>query len=142
MSGLVVIFSIDEIRGGITQKVLKRSGFETLLLRTILRAKDAIAKHAPKVVIFDIGSYFSEEVNEIRSLCGALEHTPVIVLGNRSITGRFEGTGIRVELVLSDPLDPELIVEKVKEVFSLKVKGKPSEGDTLEEDLKHFLKLD
>jgi len=47
-----------------------------------------------------------------------------------------------VELVLSDPLDPELIVAKVKEVLSLSVKGKSSEGDTLEEDLKHFLKLD
>ncbi len=142
MSDLVLIFSIDEIRGGITQKVLKRSGFEALLLRMILGAKNAIAKHAPGVVIFDIGSYLSEEVNQILNLCGTLEHTPVILLGDRSITDRFEGTGIRVELVLSDPLDPELIVAKVKEVLSLKVKEKPSEDDTLEEDLKHFLKLE
>lgn len=142
MSDLVLIFSIDDLRGGITQKVLKRSGFEALLLRTILGAKDAIEKHAPGVVIFDISSYFSEEVNQIRNLCGTLEHTPIILLGDRSITDRFEGTGIREELVLSDPLDPELIVAKVKEVLSLKVNERPSEGDTLEEDLKHFLKLD
>ena len=142
MSNMVLIFSIDELRGGITQKVLKRSGFEALLLRMILGAKNAIAKHAPGVVIFDIGSYLSEEVNQIRNLCGTLEHTPVILLGDRSITDRFEGTGIREKLVLSDPLDPELIVAKVKEVLSLKVKENPSEGDTLEEDLKHFLKLD
>jgi len=142
VSNMVLIFSIDELRGGITQKVLKRSGFEALLLRMILGAKNAIAKHAPGVVIFDIGSYLSEEVNQIRNLCGTLEHTPVILLGDRSITDRFEGTGIREKLVLSDPLDPELIVAKVKEVLSLKVKENPSEGDTLEEDLKHFLKLD
>jgi len=142
MSDLVVIFSTDEIRGGITQEVLKRSGFEALLLPMILGAKDAIAKHAPGVVIFDISSYFSEEVNQIRNLCGTLEHTPVILLGDRSITDRFEGTGIREELFLSDPLDPELIVAKVKEVLSLKVKEKPSESDTLEEDLKDFLNLD
>jgi len=139
---LVLIFSIDELRGGITQKVLKRSGFEALLLRMIMGAKNAIAKHAPGVVIFDIGSYLSEEVNQIRNLCGTLEHTPVILLGDRSITDRFEGTGISKELFLSDPLDPELIVAKVKEVFSLKVKEKFSEGDTLEDDLKHFLKLE
>jgi len=139
---LVLIFSIDELRGGITQKVLKRSGFEALLLRMIMGAKNAIAKHAPGVVIFDIGSYLSEEVNQIRNLCGTLEHTPVILLGDRSITDRFEGTGISKELFLLDPLDPELIVAKVKEVFSLKVKEKFSEGDTLEDDLKHFLKLE
>ena len=142
MYNLVLIFSIDELRGGITQKVLKRSGFEALLLRMIMGAKNAIAKHAPGVVIFDIGSYLSEEVNQIRNLCGTLEHTPVILLGDRSITDRFEGTGISKELFLSDPLDPELIVAKVKEVFSLKVKEKFSEGDTLEDDLKHFLKLE
>ena|GEM_PF-1340438 len=142
MSDLVLIFSIDDLRGGITQKVLKRSGFDALLFRMILGAKNAIAKHAPGVVIFDIGSYLSEEVNQIRNLCGTLEHTPVILLGDRSITDRFEGTGISKELFLSDPLDPELIVAKVKEVFSLKVKEKLSEGDTLEQDLKHFLNLD
>ncbi|GAH14791.1 unnamed protein product [marine sediment metagenome] len=71
-----------------------------------------------------------------------LEHTPVMLLGDRSITDRFEGSGIREELVLSDPLDPELIVAKVKEALSLKVKEKPSESDTLEEDLKDFLNLD
>ena len=142
MCGLALIFSTDKIRGGIIQKVLKRGGFEALLLRTILGAKDAIVKHAPGIVIFDVSSYFSEEVNQIRNLCGTLEDTPVIVLGDRSITDRFEGTGIRQELVLSDPLDPELIVAKVKEVLSLKVKKSPPEDDTLEEDLKHFLKLD
>ena len=142
MSDLVLIFSMDDLRGRITQKVLKRSGFEALLLRMILGAKDTIAKHAPGIVIFDISSYFSEEVNQIRNLCGTLEHTPVILLGDRSITDRFEGTEISKELFLSDPLDPELIVAKVKEILSLKAKEKPSEGDTLEDNLKHFLNLD
>ena len=142
MCGLALIFSTDKIRGGIIQKVLKRGGFEALLLRTILGAKDAIVKHAPGIVIFDVSSYFSEEVNQIRNLYGILEHTPVIVLGDRSITDGFGGIRIGVELVLSDPLDPELIVAKVKEVLSLKVKKSPPEDDTLEEDLKHFLKLD
>ena len=142
MSDLVLIFSMDKIRGGITQKVLKRSGFEALLFPMILGAKNAIAKYAPGVVIFDIDSYLSGEVNQIRNLGGTLEHTPVILLGDRSITDRFEGAGIREKLVLSDPLDPELIVAKVKEGLSLKVKEKSSEGDTLEEDLKHFLNLE
>jgi len=63
MSDLVLIFSTDELRGWITQKVLKRSGFEALLLRMILGAKDLIAKHAPGVVIFDVSSCLEKHNN-------------------------------------------------------------------------------
>lgn len=142
MSYPVLIFSADELRGGITQKILRRSGFEVLLLSKILGARDTIARHAPSVVIFDTYSCFSEEINQIRNLCRVLDHTAVIVLGDPSIIDRFEGPGIRRELCLSNPLDPELIASKVKGVFSSKAKERRSESDTLESDLKHFLKLD
>jgi DNA-binding response OmpR family regulator len=138
----VLIFSTDDLRGGITQKRLNRSGFEVLLLSKILGARDTIAKHAPSVVIFDTYSCFSGEINQIRNLCRTLEHTAVIVLGDPSIIDRFEGPGISKELCLSNPLDPELIASKVSEVFSSKAKEKCSESDALEADLKHFLKLD
>jgi DNA-binding response OmpR family regulator len=137
----VLIFSTDDLRGGITQKRLNRSGFEVLLLSKILGARDTIAKHAPSVVIFDTYSCFSGEINQIRNLCRTLEHTAVIVLGDPSIIDRFEGPGISKELCLSNPLDPELIASKVSEVFSSKAKEKCSESDALEADLKHFLKL-
>ncbi len=138
----VLIFSTDDLRGGITQKRLNRSGFEVLLLSKVLGARDTIAKHAPSVVIFDTYSCFSGEINQIRNLCRTLEHTAVIVLGDPSIIDRFEGPGISKELCLSNPLDPELIASKVSEVFSSKAKEKCSESDALEADLKHFLKLD
>jgi DNA-binding response OmpR family regulator len=138
----VLIFSTDDLRGGITQKRLNRSGFEVLLLSKILGARDTIAKHAPGVVIFDTYSCFSGEINQIRNLCRTLEHTAVIVLGDPSIIDRFEGPGISKELCLSNPLDPELIASKVKEVFSSKAREQRSENDALEADLKHFLKLD
>jgi DNA-binding response OmpR family regulator len=138
----VVIFSTDDLRGGITQKILKRSRFEVLLISTMLGARDAIAKHTPSIVIFDTYGCFSEEINRIRNLCRTLEHTVVIVLGDPSIIDRFEGPGIRKGLCLSDPLDPELIASKVKQVFSSKAREKRSESDTLEGNLKHFLKLD
>ena len=139
-SDLVLIFSVDKLRGGIIQKVLKRSGFEALLLPKIFGATDAIKNYVPDVVIFDTSGCFSEEINQIRNLCETFERIPVIVLGERSIIDKFEGHGIR-EVLLSDPLDPDLIVEKVKEALSLMLKEKPSEGDALEEDLKDFLKL-
>ena len=141
MSDTVLIISIDKLRAGITKKVVKRSGFEALSLPKIFGAIDAIKKHVPDVVIFDTCGCFSEEINQIRNLCETLERIPVIVLGERAIINKFEGHGIREEFLLSDPLDPELIVVKIKEALSLKLKEKPSEGDALEEDLKNVLKL-
>ena len=142
MSDPILIFSVDKLRGGITQKVLKRSGFETLLFPKVFGAIDAIEKHVPGVVILDASGCFSEEVNQIRNLCETLEHIPVIVLGERLIIDRFKGSEMRDVLFISDPLDPELIVEKVKKALSPKLKEKPSERDTLEKDLKAFFNLD
>jgi len=124
VSDPVLIFSADELWGGITQKILKRNSFEVLLVSKILGARDTVAKHAPSVVILDTHGCFSEEINQIRNLCRTLEHSAVIVLGDPSTIDRFEELSMRKELCLPDPLDPELIASKVREVFSSKAREK------------------
>ncbi len=138
----VFIFSADKLRGRIIQKVLLRTGVESLLLETISQIGDAIAEHAPSVAILDTNSCFPEEINHLRNQCWALEQTAVILLGDAPIMDSFKGPVIRRDLCLSDPLNPELIVAKVKELLSLKVKEKRPEDSPLEEDLKEFLRLD
>ena len=138
----VLIFSLDNFRGGVTKKILKRNGFEALLISKIVGIRDTIVKHAPGVVIFDTHSCFSEEVKQIGNLCRALKHTAVIVLGDPSFTEGFDGQSINRDRCLSDPLDPERIVSKVKEVLTSQANEKQSKGDDLLSSLKHFLKLD
>lgn len=121
--------------------MLEQSGFKTLLFSKIMSAKDAIEKQGSGVVIFDASGCFSEEITHLRNLCEILEPTPVIVLGKRSVIDMFERSGLRKGLLLSDPLDPERIVTKVKETLSLKLKKNQSADDTLDRDLKAFLNL-
>lgn len=142
MSYPVIIFSVDNLRGGLTKKILKRNGFEALLLSKIIGIRDTIVRHAPGVVIFDTFGCFSEEKKQIRSLCQGLESISVIVLGDPSIMEVFDGPSISKERYLSDPLDPELIVSTVKDILISKAKEKRSKSDALVSDLKHFLKLD
>ena len=142
MPSQVIIFSTDSLRGGIIQEVLKRSGLESLLAGRVLEAGQAIADNAPRVVIFDTKGVFPDELNLLKNLCRALRDTAVIVLGDRSIVDTFEGEGIQEGFCLPDPLDPELIASKVKEILSSKAKGKYLQRDSLESDLKQFLKLD
>ena len=142
MPSSVIIFSTDSLRGGIIQEVLKRSGLESLLAGRVLEAGQAIADNAPRVVIFDTKGIFPDEINLLKNLCRTLRDTAVLVLGDRSIVDTFEGEGIQERLCLSDPLDPDLIASKVKEILSSKAKGKYLQRDSLESDLKQFLKLD
>ncbi len=138
----VVIFSTDRLRGAITQEVLKRTGLESLLVKRVLDAREAIADNAPRVAILDTTSIFPDEIDLLRNLCRTLRDTAVVVLGDRSVVNTFAEDAIQKGLCLPDPLDPELIASRVKEILSSKTTGERPEGDSLEGSLKQFLKLD
>lgn len=143
----VIIFSADRLRTGITQKVLKRAGIESLSVNRILAAREAIVDNVPCVVIFDTKGLSLDEINSLRNLCRFFREIAVIVLGDRSIidtfgVDTFEGEGVQEGCCLADPFDPELIASKVKEILSSKAKEKRLHGDGLKSDLKQFLKLD
>ena len=141
MSRLVIVFSTDPVRGRIIQKVLMRSRVEALVLETIEQVREAISRQAPGVAILDTAGCFKGEINHLGNLCGTLAQTAVILVGDGAVLERFEASATEKELRLSNPLDPELIAEKVGTLLSLKVEQKPSEDGSLEKDLKGFLGL-
>ena len=142
MSSTVLVFSADELRSNIIKTILSRSGFESLFFRRILEAGRAIAQHVPDIVIFDTVGCFAEEINNLRNLCRKQSHPIAIVLGSAAVLERFEGHLIRSDLSLAEPLDPELIITKLRELIMLQVEMSNAENDTLEKDLKHFLNLE
>ena len=142
MSSHVIIFSADRLRTGITQKVLKRAGIESLSVNRILAAREAIVDNVPRVVIFDTKGIFRDEIISLRNLCRFFRDIAVIVLGDRLIVDTFGGEGVQEGCCLADPFDPELIASKVKQILSSKAKEKRLQRDVLESDMKQFLKLD
>ena len=142
MSHPVIIFSADKLRGGIIKDILQRGGIKAGWTRGILETRDAISELTPAAVIVDTKSSLASEIDFLKNLFGTLQDSMVIVLGNPSITGTFEGPGIREELRLSDPLDPDLIVAKVNQILRLRKKNKHLNESGLANNLKQFLKLD
>jgi DNA-binding NtrC family response regulator len=138
----VIIFSTDRFRGKITQEVLKRTGLESLLVKRVLEAREAMTDNAPRVAILDTTGIFPNEIDLLRNFCRTLRDTTVIVLGDRSIVDAFAEDAVQERLCLPDPLDPELIAAKVKEIFSSKRTEEHPGGGSLEGNLKQFLKLD
>lgn len=137
----MLVFSADPLRGRIIQKVLMRSRVEPLLLQTIKQVREAVSQRTPDIAIFDTAGCFREEINYLANLCGTLTQTAVILLGDGLVLEKVEGSATRRDLRLSDPLDPDLIVQKVEELLSLKVEEKRSGDDSLEDTLKGFLRL-
>ena len=142
MSSTVLVFSADKLRSNILKTILCRSGFEALFFTRILDAGRAIAQHTPEVVIFDTVGCFAEEINKVMNLCRTQAHTSAMVLGAATVLERFERPLIRSEFCLCEPLDPELIVTKLKELIMLHKEERGAGCDTLEKDLKHFLNLE
>ena len=139
-SNCVSIFSADDLRGRIIQKVLHRQGMECLIFNRILEAGRTIAQHTPKLVILDTEGCFSEELNHLRNICQTLKHTVAIVLGEPVVMDGFKGPLFQNTLCLPDPLNPELIATRVKELMSQQRKTLTG-NDTLEKTLKKFLNL-
>jgi DNA-binding response OmpR family regulator len=141
VSDSVSLFSADDLRGKIIQKVLNRNGLECRIFTRILEAGGTIAQQSPKVVILDTESCFSEELNHLRNLCHTLKNTVAIVLGESVVLDGFKCSLFRKTLCLPDPLNPELIAMRVKEVVSQKSKTPAEKNDSLENTLKRFLNL-
>jgi len=143
VSSRVLVFSADDLRGKILEKVLDRKGFECLIFNRILKTGDEIVRHSPDVVIVDTEGCFSEEINHLKNICQTLKHAALIVLGKKTVIDRFKGPCIRKGLCLCDPIDPAFIAAKIEEIVSGKENmGKLTEGDMFEETLKHLLHLD
>lgn len=142
-SGRVLVFSADELRGKILEKVLDRNGFECLVFNRILETGDEIVLHSPEVVIVDTERCFSEEINHLKNICQTLKRETVIVLGKETVIDRFKEFRIRKGLCLYDPIDPELIAIKIEEIVSRKKKKwKLTQSDMFEKTLKQLLRLD
>jgi DNA-binding response OmpR family regulator len=141
MSHSVFIFSTDKLRGGIIKEILQRHGIEALWAGSILDARDAFSTHTPTVAILDTKDSLAGEIDFLQSLSRTLHDLVFIVLGIPSVISTFKGPGVHAELCLADPLDPELIVSKVKESLLAQSSQKNNRQDRLENDLKQFLKL-
>ena len=142
MSYPVIIFSADDIRGGITKQILKQNNIEALGVSRILEARDTIVKHTPVVTIFDTKNALPDEIAFLKNFYRTLKECVVIVLGSTSLMEKFEGSGLDKNVLLADPFDPELIVSTVRKILQSKTKAKSVKRNILEKDLKQFLKLE
>ncbi|KJU83010.1 1A family penicillin-binding protein [Candidatus Magnetobacterium bavaricum] len=121
MSVPVLIFSTDDIRGRIVLRTLQHNGIDALLFGSnfeILEGLGAIKGHS--VVIFDTKQYYSREFDILDSIRVSHPRCSVIILSEAALLPMLKQKGFRLDHCLTDPIDPEQICLKVREIFFLK----------------------
>jgi DNA-binding NtrC family response regulator len=146
MSSPVIVISQDNIRGAILEKILSRGGFDVLLFKSVFEAEDVLKECNPRVLVFDTKGLKSRETGFLEKLRSHLPWTFVIALVEASATPRSVVEVSPREVWLAEPLDPELIVSRVREIESSLPAEKASDAkpgkDTFMTSLKQLLKLD
>lgn len=146
MGASVIVLSGDNTRGGILKKILARNGFEVLWFKNYHDAGDALGTGNPLILIFDAKGIYSRETGLIGKLLHAVTEGNLIVLAKPEDIPSFEAQGCAGGLCLSEPLDPELVVSRVKDILSVTPAKAASEKDKgrdgLTSSLKRLLRLD
>jgi DNA-binding NtrC family response regulator len=145
MSVPIIIYSADKSRGGILHKILNRNGLTSLWENRLNETQAAVLTHHPDVFIADIKNALKNEIVFLANICLKLQDIFLIVIGGSVDISTFDNQVSELvldnNLRLTDPLSPELIVSKVKEVLSSRENALVSPQNNLETDLKQFLKL-
>ncbi|MBF0466022.1 MAG: PBP1A family penicillin-binding protein [Nitrospirae bacterium] len=122
MAVAVVVFSIDKTRGNLLLKILESGALKAKLIKTVFDLERTVSKHAPSIIIFDSKYHFSKNYTIVGSLRSKLPKSAIIVLCEPYTEHIFTDMGIRADMCMADPLDPELILAKVREVYFIKNK--------------------
>ncbi|MEO5357628.1 MAG: PBP1A family penicillin-binding protein [Nitrospirae bacterium YQR-1] len=122
MAVAVVVFSIDKTRGNLLLKILQSGALKAQHIKTVFDLERAVSKHAPSIIIFDSKYHFSKNYTIVGTLRSKLPKATIIVLCEPYTEHIFTEMGIRPDMCMTDPLDPEMILAKTKEVYFLKNK--------------------
>ena len=122
---------------------MQHEGMEVLLFDRACQAAEAVAANRPSIFIFDTCGCIPEELRLLSRFCASDMNasTRAVVLGedaNPGLTWMRDREGVTL---LSAALDPELLFSTIQGLFSLAPPAAPVETDSLEHDLKDFLRL-
>ncbi|KJR44078.1 hypothetical protein MCHI_000026 [Candidatus Magnetoovum chiemensis] len=131
MSDWIAVLSKDDIRKRIIGKALEYNGitakrYESLKDEPIDALKDLL------VVIFDPKDYGSLDKQWIKNAFSYFNGY-VLFLGDYAAAANFNINGVKEEFCLSGPLDPEMIVNKVKQTAVKIGRGQQAQASALQE---------
>ncbi len=129
-SSRVLVVEDDTISGEMVKHILERNGFDVVVARTGMAAKEALSKLPPDLVLMDIHLDDANGLELIKRLRAGstCPNVPVIVTtSDRMRDTVLDAAGVNVQGYLLKPYRPDLLVQKVKAVLATS-KAEPSDS--------------
>jgi penicillin-binding protein 1A len=115
MSRATVLYSADDIRGQVLLKALERKYIGGHLYCTHFEVREAVAELKPSVIIADVYKNLANEIDFLRDLAKSYGRANVIILADPAEALIAEKHAVPYSLILTGPMDPELLVSHVEE---------------------------
>jgi len=117
MSPSVIVYSPSEIRGKILVNTLKLSGIDAAQFTNHFETEDAARNYSPPTLILDVAKNLQSEIKFLRRIVEKFSWMSIITLVKVSDTAMIKGMALDIELCASDPLDPENVLIRVREIL-------------------------
>lgn len=117
MSPSVIVYSPNEIRGKIIVNTLKLSGIEAVQFTNHFETEEAVGIYSPPILILDIAKTLQNELKFLKKVTEQFSRISVIALVKISDVASLTSLALNTELCISDPLDPESVLLKVREIL-------------------------
>ncbi len=123
MQRVVLIAHTDEARIEQYLDALDAAGFHCLAARTGSEALEAAASYGPDVAVLQIDLPEVQGTDVCLRLKQEQSRLAVVLLGKESQQERFVGREVGADAFLIEPVEAPALVEKVKEVFSARLRA-------------------
>ncbi|MEI6127960.1 MAG: hypothetical protein WCQ99_15545 [Pseudomonadota bacterium] len=118
----VLIYSADMVRGKILLKSLQKENILSVLCKTAVELNKAINTQYYDVLVFDTKQNFWNELSIFKNFSGVFKKTTTIILADLQNQPFLKTSGIRHDLCMPDPFDPEAIVGIISTIDESKKK--------------------
>ncbi|MBW1983183.1 MAG: PBP1A family penicillin-binding protein [Deltaproteobacteria bacterium] len=119
MSPSVIVYSPNEIRGKILISTLKLSGIEADQFANHFETEEASRHYSPSILILDVANNLQNEIIFLKKILNNFTEISVVALAKTTDIASLKGMALDIELCVADPLDPESVLFKVREILIL-----------------------
>lgn len=117
MAPSVIVYSPDEIRGKIIVNTLRLSGIETIQYTNHFETEEAAVRLSPGIIILDLTKNLDNEIKFLKNICETLPGIHIVALVKKADGAFLKSLTYDIDLCFSNPIDPEEILHKVREIL-------------------------
>jgi len=118
----ILLYSSDPVRGRILEKAFGIARLESVRCATARALRAELNRRIHDVVIIDTKGGFWNEEQKVTACCRILKKSVTIILADRQELPALRTAGLRYDVLLPEPFDPEQAVAVARQLSDDKKK--------------------